>query len=439
VPRSGAREVNGARYAIALSFAVIACTTKDAPGADAQAQGADAQAQAQGADAQAQTQAQAQGADAQAQAQAQGADAQAQPAAPSACNAPSVRDLHAQDDARDLAALASCTPYEEFLAPWDEEQPFAADCGRGGARARKVDLDRMIASALPLDDATAEHVRAVFAAGKAKGRRADLFGLVGDSITIDHSFLRPFSAASPERVTLAPAVREALRVDASRTVIDLFRGVPAPDSGAAQSYDAFRAPRAAKIGARIKWALSYNGAMKATPVEDLVTTLSPAYAVVMFGTNDAQWYLNPPAVIAKEVGDQLRALVDALESRGVVTILTTIPKHMRDKRFADCPVAGTLASNRRYAIQTNVVSATIADVACERRLPLIDYRFALDPLLDHGVAADGVHPSLYYRGGGVLDENGLQCGFNVRNFVTLRMLKLVVDAVANPPTTPRTD
>jgi hypothetical protein len=70
----------------------------------------------------------------------------------------------------------------------------------------------------------------------------------------------------------------------------------------------------------------------------------------------------------------------------------------------------------------------VASIACEKKLPLIDYRWALDPLVAHGLGPDGVHPSLYFKGGGVLDEHGLECGFNVRNFVTLRMLKLVRDA-----------
>jgi lysophospholipase L1-like esterase len=355
------------------------------------------------------------------------------PARPSACNAPSVVALAGQDDARRLEPFARCTPYEPMFAPWDDEQSAAGQCGQPGVYARKVDVQKILDAALDFDSATLDHVRAVFTDGRAKGRRADVFGLVGDSITIDHSFLRPFAAASPERVTLAPAVREALRVDASRTIIDLFRGVPAAGAHGASgstSYDSFRAPRAAKNGTRVKWAISYNGAMHATPVEDLVSTLAPAYAVVMFGTNDAEWYSLPLDQIAREFGRELRTLVTLLESRGVIPILTTIPKHMRDRRFADCPTTGNGPSNVRYAVQTNVVSAAIAEVACETHLPLIDYRWALDPLLDHGVAADGVHPSLYYRGGGVLDESGLQCGFNVRNLVTLRMLKMVHAAVA---------
>jgi hypothetical protein len=338
-----------------------------------------------------------------------------------ACGASSVALLKAPDDARVLAALGGCSPYDPYVAMCDDEQPNAAMCGQQG-HTRAVDVARMIASALPLDPATTAHVRGIFAAGRAKGRRADVFALLGDSITIDHSFLRPFGVASiDQRVVLSPEVRDALRIDADRTVVDLFRGVAIGDAGRG-SYDSFRA----KIGARARWALTYSTTLHATPIEDIVATLSPAYAVVMYGTNDAQWFTADQ--IGKDFGVELRSIVDQLEARGVVPILTTIPKHLRDKRFADCPVAGSTSSNWRYAIQTNMANAVIAAVACERQLPLIDYRYALEPLLAHGVGPDGVHPSLYYKGGGVLDESGLQCGFNVRNFVTLRMLKIVRDA-----------
>ena len=33
---------------------------------------------------------------------------------------------------------------------------------------------------------------------------------------------------------------------------------------------------------------------------------------------------------------------------------------------------------------------------------------------------------------GVLDDDGLECGYNVRNFVTLRMVKLVRDVAIAP-------
>ena len=150
----------------------------------------------------------------------------------------------------------------------------------------------------------------------------------------------------------------------------------------------------------------------------------------MYGTNDAQFYGPALGTMAASFGAALRAVVDALEARGVIPILTTLPKHMRDGRFADC-AAPTATSNASLMVQTNIASAAVAAIACERHLPLIDYRYALDPLPNHGIGPDGVHPSYYYQGGGVLDERGLECGFNVRNLVTLRMLKVVYDTVTS--------
>ena len=72
----------------------------------------------------------------------------------------------------------------------------------------------------------------------------------------------------------------------------------------------------------------------------------------------------------------------------------------------------------------------MADLACRRHLPLIDLRWALDPLLDHGVGPDGIHLSVHPSGGGVLDGSGLACGINVQNLVTLRELARVVDATS---------
>jgi hypothetical protein len=353
----------------------------------------------------------------------------AAPASPvaNACNAPSVHLLAAPDDARDFARLAGCNPYEPFFATWDEEEPTASTCGRD-PKKRHADVAKMLEAVPPLDEATAAHVRAIVQAGRLRGRRPNVVGLVGDSITIDHSFLRPFAVGASMKVALSPEVHSALATDDTHTILDVLRGT----GGSDESYDSFLAPRAAKVGARIPWALSYNASMHASPVDDLVSSVSPAYAVVMYGTNDAEWYLLSPDALAKEFGDALRSLVDAIESRGVVPILTTIPKHARTKRFPDCPERGGGGSNLRFAIQTNVVSATIAAVACERALPLIDYRYAIDPLLDHGVGADGVHPTLYRLGAGVLDDDGLECGYNVRNFVTLRMVKLVRDVAITP-------
>ncbi len=60
-------------------------------------------------------------------------------------------------------------------------------------------------------------------------------------------------------------------------------------------------------------------------------------------------------------------------------------------------------------------------------MPLIDLRHALDNLQNSGIRQDGVHPTVYRHKPGKLDEDGLQCGYNVRNYVSLKMLRQVVE------------
>ncbi len=337
------------------------------------------------------------------------------------------------DEARDLAALASCSRRAAYVAQWDAEEPLAAHCGQ--LPGRSADLARTLASALPLDASTTAHVRAVFERGVAQHRRPDVFGLVGDSVTLEPQFMTPFGAGAPYRVVLPPAVRDALLVAPgdgrpALTVIDWFRGVHAYGS-----LDSFRAPRAARTGARATWALEPDPATGVAPLDALVSSLSPAYAVVLYGTNDAELFMEPLDRLAARFTASLGALVSALEARGVIPILTTVPKHMRAWSLPDCAVAPGARSNARLMIQTNEVSAAVADLARARHVPLVDLRDALDPLVNHGISGDGVHPTFYPRrlgGGGVLDEAGLQCGYNVRNLATLRTLALVRRAIEKP-------
>jgi hypothetical protein len=329
------------------------------------------------------------------------------PATYSACAVPSVLKLHGADDARDLASLASCAPGDGWAHIADREQAASIHCDTAN---RPLDLERILEGALPLDPATAAHVHAIFRTGQALGRRPDTFGLVGDSLTVDTNFLTPFGS-SPGRVVLPPDVRSLLPLG----------------KFAAES---FTAPRAAKIGVRATWPLTPRGFKRPSPLEEMVAGESPAYAVILYGANDALWRTDSLDLLVRGFDTALTAVVDALEAEGIVPIVTTIPKHMREHGWPDCAATPTSGGNERFAVQAAVLSADVAALACRRHLPVVDLRWALDPLVDHGVGPDGVHLSVHRSGGGVLDPSGLQCGYNVRNLVTLRELGRVVDAAA---------
>jgi hypothetical protein len=212
------------------------------------------------------------------------------------------------------------------------------------------------------------------------------------------------------------------------TVVDFFRDARVDDP--TMVADSFVAPRAAKVGVRSTWPLTPRGPDQSTPLDELVSAVSPAYAVVLYGANDALWRTDSLPRLEHDFTAAMTAIVDRLEAQGVVPILTTIPKHMRERGWPDCPGAHGGGANERFAAQATALSADVADLACRRHLPLIDLRWSLDPLLDHGVGPDGVHLSEHPSGGGILDATGLQCGYNVRNLVTLRTLGLVVDATS---------
>lgn len=343
---------------------------------------------------------------------------------PSACAAPSLK-LAARDDTQDLEAVRLCgLPKDDWFKRCQEEQTVATECGKPG-HERVIPLARFLEAVAPLDASTRAHVRRVFQEGQRQGRSAAAFGLVGDSLTVDPAFL-PFGAGAPYagKYVLSQGVREALATPEGTIVETLRVPLRGPDGGA--TWDPFDAPRAARNGARTPWALKTNAAGESA-LSRMVGAVSPAFAVVLYGTNDAAIQNGPPAAAAAEFGETLGRLVDALERQGIVPILTTLPKHMCSKYFGDCGLPGA-ASNARVMVNTNALSARVVKLACERALPLIDLRWAIDPQLDHGITVDGIHLVAYAFGATHLDDRGLQCGMNARNFLTLRALKLVREA-----------
>ncbi|MBI4956084.1 MAG: SGNH/GDSL hydrolase family protein, partial [Myxococcales bacterium] len=328
-------------------------------------------------------------------------------------------EAHGDADRREAADLERCG----FVK--GEEGELAPRCGFGAAR-RDVPLARLEQAVLGFDAPTRAHLRELAARGRALGRRARVFGLVGDSLTTTAMFLGAFGASRGAIYRVDPLVGAALRTrvdgDEAGTIVDWYRGVDA-----ARGADSFTARRAARDGAPARWAATAADAR--TPVGELVAELSPAVAVVLFGTNDAHVPATPLAELARRFAADLGAVLDELEQAGVVPVLTTLPRHGDAPKRAGCDKKPGDLSDWRVAVQTNALNAVVVALACERHLPLVDLRHALEPLVNHGLDEDGMHLSGFGGGIGVLDPASLGCGYAVRNFVTLRMLAQVKEAI----------
>jgi lysophospholipase L1-like esterase len=239
------------------------------------------------------------------------------------------------------------------------------------------------------DAATIAHVREVRTRGVARGMRLNVFAKIGDSITESASFLSDIGFGWYELgswTSLEPTVRYF----STQTI-----------TGSANSFNR------ASVCAMGGWVSQY--ALSGDPDSALRRELDatrPAYAMVMYGTNDLDRYST--AVFRTN----MERIVDIIEANGTVATISTIPDRL------DRPDAGALVP---------MFNQTIRDIAAARHLPLMDYWAALQPLPRRGVDTDGIHPSPYVTasGGtacGVLTTAGLRAGYNMRNLVALVLL-----------------
>lgn len=249
--------------------------------------------------------------------------------------------------------------------------------------------------AAPLASSVAERVRLIYTVGQALGNRANVFSKVGDSITVSRSFLGPIGE---RRYQLGD-------YGYLQPVIDHFSTSPARQG------NSFQNPSLAAGEGWAAWAaLDPQFADAAwcapgeTPLACEYRLTRPAFALIMFGTNDAGYRS------AAEFEYDLRRIVDVSEMAGVVPILSTIPER------PDIPA------------QTAQFNQIIASVAAARRVPLWDYHAALAELPNFGLAWDNVHPSSppeWYEDAADFRPHNLIYGYVVRNLTALQVLDSV--------------
>jgi hypothetical protein len=230
--------------------------------------------------------------------------------------------------------------------------------------------------------AVIERLQAVLAAGSGQ---SGVFSKIGDSITADPNFLDCFARSDVDLDQYGAL--EPARAFFAATVVD----------GTHSSFD--RTSLAATVG----WTAAKALAGSPSPIDQEVVAISPALAVVMFGTNET----DPCCVASFE--RNLTGVVDALLGHSVVPLLSSIPPRGDSTANALVPE----------------MNAVVRVVAQRRQVPYMDLWQRLIGLNRYGLAPDGVHPQSYVSAGAHscwLTPEGLTEGMNQRNLLTLQAL-----------------
>ncbi len=248
------------------------------------------------------------------------------------------------------------------------------------------------------DAATLGNVRQIAYRGQLNGLRQDAFLAVGDSNTDTDIFLRPLG---------------------SPTYNPTAAGLTAFGSDLVDTWATFRSPIDAsgnnsfsRHGDANHRGWTTNQMLSKLPQE--IAETHAGVALILAGTNDIHVYNN-----LDYYRSNLRAMIDTLSDAGIVPILSTIP---RNRFFGEI-------SNQR-ALATDQV---IAEVADEKRVPLLNLWRAVEPLPYNGIDAGNVHlNSSPYTAGG-LNPVDLLYGQNVRTLITLQALSQVRHLAFAPP------
>ena len=215
----------------------------------------------------------------------------------------------------------------------------------------------------------------------------DVFAKVGDSITVDNNFLDCY--AGTDVMLDSESALEPTRTWFNQTAV----------SGSNTSFDR------TSLSATVGWSAGAAITGSPTPIQQEATAINPAFAVVMFGTNDTS------ATGFWTFEKNLRGVVDQLLGLGVVPLLSTIP-----------PRGDSTAMNALVPEMNAIIRA----VAQYRQIPYMDYWQTLTGLPQYGLAGDGIHPQVFTGGHGCwLTPSALQFGCNQRNRVTLESLDRV--------------
>jgi len=139
-----------------------------------------------------------------------------------------------------------------------------------------------------------------------------------------------------------------------------------------------------------------------TPLDCELRLNKPSFAIILLGTND---------VSHLDVFEtNMRVIIETLINRGVV------------------PILATKADNLEGDYEIN---STIARLAYEYDIPLLNFWLAVQPLPNHGLQEDGAH--LTFASSDFGDLLHMQAAWPWRNLTTLQVLDVVWHGVTGQP------
>lgn len=252
---------------------------------------------------------------------------------------------------------------------------------------------------LRLASKVAANIRQIYAQGQELGNRADVFSKVGDSITVAPHMLHPIDDAHYNLGDFQYL----------QAIIDRFSVTPARDTNSfAETSLAAGVGWTTDAVLKAKYADPSLCESEESALDCEYRLVKPAYALIMFGTNDVA-HLSLETYVYN-----MGRIVKASMAQGVIPIISTIPVRVGYEEKVVAFNEGLVKVARRYNV------------------PLWEYGAAMQGLPDNGLAPDGVHPSIPpngYKGAVDFRASNLYYGYVIRNLTALQVLDAVVLAV----------
>lgn len=258
----------------------------------------------------------------------------------------------------------------------------------------------MIGMTADLPSEVVENIRLIYQLGQAAGNQGDVFSKVGDSITVSPHMYAPISS---EYLNLGNFYY-------LQDVIDHFTKTQIRNGD--NSFEA--ESLAAGIGWSAPVVLNPRFANEDWCMEDESPLLCeyrinhPAFALIMFGTNDLGRFSSSSFYYHYE------RIIEASLGQHVIPIISTVPPRVD---FED---------------KVQSYNEVITRLATKYQLPLWDYGGAMQNIYDGGLDDDGVHPSIPpmgIRGSADFRTYNLPYGYVICNLTALQMLDVVWQAV----------